>query len=387
LNLFIEILFYFLLGIAVCYTLLILAFDISWFSIKTFATTNKTVNTKVSVILPIRNESENIIQCLKKISSQNYPSDLFEIIVVDDSSTDNTVLLVNNFISINHSIKISLLELSKFNTRSKKQAITQAMHISKGDIIITTDADCTMSPDWIRSLVEYYETYKPAMIVGPVCFNNEINIFQKMQSLEFLSLIGSGAASVCLGIPAMCNGANLVYEKEAFINVGGFDTNNKYVSGDDIFLMHKIKKSLKGKIAFIKNYNALVQTKPQPTLSSFVNQRKRWVSKSSGYSDISTILTALIVLLNNLFIVFSLIISFFYPAFLQLFFLLFASKFIIDFPILMGTSAFVKKKKIMYFYIPLQIIYPVYIVVIGIIGLFGKFEWKGRIHGAYETRK
>ena len=367
--------------------MLILVFNVSWFSIKTYTPSNKPLNTKVSVVLPVRNESGNIIQCLENISSQNYPSELFEIIVVDDSSTDNTVALVRDFISKNSSVKITLLELSKLNLSSKKQAITQAVNISTADIIIATDADCTMFPDWIKSLVEYYEEHKPAMIIAPVCFNNEENIFHKMQSLEFLSLISSGAASVKLGIPAMCNGANLVYEKKAFIKVGGFDKNNKYASGDDVFLMHKIKSSLNGKIAFIKNYNSLVQTKPQPNLNTFFNQRKRWVSKSRGYTDFPTILIALIVYLNNLSVILCLAFSIFYPVFLKILFLIFALKFIIDFPILFGISTFTKKKKLMYFYIPLQIVYPVYVVMTGIMGLSGNYKWKERINGIYEKRK
>ena len=383
----IEISIFYFLGILICYALLILFFNVSWFSIKTYATSEKPLKTKVSVVLPVRNESENILQCLEKISSQNYPTELFEIIVVDDSSTDNTVDLVREFISRKFSIKITLLELSKLNLSSKKLAITQAVNVSTGEIIITTDADCTMVPDWIKSLVEYYEEYKPAMIIAPVCFNDEKNVFQKMQSLEFLSLISSGAASVKLGIPAMCNGANLVYEKKAFLKVGGFDKNNKYASGDDVFLMHKIKSSLNGKIAFIKNYNSVVQTKPQPNLNYFFNQRKRWVSKSRGYTDFPTILIALIVYLNNLSIILCLAFSIFYPMFLKYLLLIFALKFIIDFPILLGISTFTKKKKLMYFYIPLQIAYPVYVVVIGIMGLFGNYQWKDRINGAYEKRK
>ena len=332
------------------------------------------------MILPVRNETENIIQCLEKIYKQNYPAELFEIIVVDDSSTDNTIELVGDFINKNSSIKITLIELSKLNLSSKKQAIAEAVKVAEGDIIVTTDADCIMQPYWLKTIAEFYEKHKPEMIIGPVCFYNEKNIFQKMQSLEFLSLISSGAASSHMGIPTMCNGANLAYEKNAFIKVKGFDENNNYTSGDDIFLMHKIKNTLKGKIAFIKSYNALVQTKPQPTLNSFLNQRKRWVSKSFGYSDFPTIITALIVLLNNFSILLTWIFAIFFLDFFKIFLFVFTLKLIVDFPILMGITSFVKKKKLMYIYIPLQIIYPIYILITGINGLFGNFEWKERMY-------
>jgi len=379
-----EILLYSILGIAACYVLLILVYNISWFSVKTFKKSGNTGNIKVTVIIPVRNESANIVQCLEKITGQSYPSELFEIIVVDDSSSDNTVELVEKFIKENSSKKISIIKLSEKNIAFKKQAINEAIKISKGDLIITTDADCVVSAEWIENIMGYYALNKCSMIIGPVCFSDEKGFFQKIQCLEFLSLIASGAASANIGIPTMCNGANLIYEKKAFIEVGGFDKNKKFASGDDVFLMHKIKKSF-GKITFLKNYEALVHTKPQTTFQAFVNQRKRWVSKSRGYSDFSTILTAFIVLFFNLSLIVSFIFAFFYHIFLVIFLFTILSKLIIDFPILMGITSFVKKKKLMYFYFPLQLIYPVYIVFIVIKGLFGKFEWKGRILSNYET--
>ncbi|HNW99599.1 MAG TPA: glycosyltransferase [Bacteroidales bacterium] len=378
-NLISEILVYFIFCISICYALLILIFNFSWFHIKTFSTSLKNVNTKLSVILPVRNETENIIQCLEKIYKQNYPAELFEIIVVDDSSTDNTVELVNSFIRKNNLIKITLIELSKLNLSSKKQAIAEAVKVAEGDIIVTTDADCIMQPYWLKTIAEFYEKHKPEMIIGPVCFYNEKNIFQKMQSLEFLSLIASGAASSNLGFPIMCNGANLAYEKSAFIKLNGYNLNDKYSSGDDVFLMHQIKNKLKGKIVFLKNYDALVQTQPQQTFSSFLNQRKRWVSKSHGYSDIPTILIALLVFLFNTSIVFTGIFSIFFLPFLNLFLFIFVLKIIIDFPLLTGISAFMKNKKLMLYYIPLQLIYPIYIFISGAMGLFGKYEWKNRL--------
>jgi len=336
------------------------------------------------VVIPVRNEAKNIINCLEKVVSQNYPSAFFEIIIVDDSSTDGTVALVKDFI-VGHPLKsISLIELSHKHVALKKIAITEAVKVAKGDLIISTDADCTMSDTWIATIADYYENHKPAMIAGPVSFSNEKGCFESMQGLEFLSLIASGAASIKLRFPTMCNGANLAYEKAAFMEAGGFETNSKYPSGDDVFLMHKMKAQHK-KIAFIKSYDAMVETNAQPTFSAFVNQRKRWVSKSRGYSNAATIVVALIVFLFNFSLLASLLLSFFQHSFFYVFLLSLSAKFIVDFPILTGISSFMKKKKIMYFYIPLQIIYPVYIVFTGFMGLFGKFEWKDRTYSANET--
>ncbi len=373
-----EILLYLFLGITVFYILLLVAYNVAWFRSKTYLITGNPPKTRVSVIVPARNESENIIKCLESISSQDYPSELFEIIVADDFSTDNTVSLVNDFIK-KHSLKnIRLVELLNSEISYKKQAITEAMRVSKGDLVITTDADCIVSPRWISAIVEYYETFDPVIMVGLVRFYDEKTIFQKLQSLEFLSLIVSGIASIKLGFPIICNGANLAYSKKAFDEVGGYESNEKYASGDDVFLLHKMKKKFPGRVAFIKNYEALVKTKPQKSLSDFISQRRRWISKSSGYQDPAIIITALIVYLFNLSILVSGVLSMFNPVCFLVFIFALLTKLFIDFPLLAGISCYVKKKNLLLYYIPLQFIYIFYVVIIGITGTIGSYTWKGR---------
>lgn len=374
-----SIVYIIIASIALCYIILIGLYNISWYRLKLLKTSLYLPKTKVSIILPVRNEANHILTCLDKMCQQQYPASLFEIIVVDDSSSDNTMALVNSFIKEHLQIKITVLELKLLNLSSKKQAIHEAIKITEGDLIITTDADCIMSEKWIGSIVALYEKEKPAMIVGPVCFYNEKNIFQKWQSLEFLSLIASGAASIRLGFPIMCNGANLAYEKKMYLNVGGFEENKNYSSGDDVFLMHQIKKKLNGKIVFLKSNNALVYTKAQDTLNAFINQRKRWVSKTKGYSNWFTIFVAILIFLYNFLLLAGFLGSFINVLFFKITVLLFLFKCIIDFPLLWGITSFTRKKELMLFYLPLQIIYPVYIVFTSLLGSFAKFEWKGRI--------
>jgi len=377
LNLLTEIPAILFIIVGSCYAIIIIAFNVAWFRLKWWKNTITSPVTKVTVIIPVRNEEKNIIPCLEKVTTQNYPSSLYEIIVVNDSSTDHTFSLVTKFMLANSHKSISLLNLSQRKTSFKKAAITRAVNITQSDLIITTDADCSMSEGWITAIAGYYEKMKPAMIAGPVCFKNEKGIFNKMQALEFLSLIASGAASIQLGMPTMCNGANLAYERSAFLQAGGYDDDLNYTSGDDIFLLHKMKAQHK-KIAFIKSREAIVETTAQPSLKMFLNQRKRWVSKSRGYTNIATITVALLVLLFNSVIVASLIMSFFFTPFLWLFLEFFIIKSVVDLPVLTGISTFANKKKLMYFYLPLQIIYPLYIVCTGFLGLFGSFEWKER---------
>jgi cellulose synthase/poly-beta-1,6-N-acetylglucosamine synthase-like glycosyltransferase len=364
-----------------------MVFSLSWVSIRTWKREGGKPSTKVSVIIPARNESKNIISCLKSISSQTYPESLYEIIIVDDSSDDNTVDAVRGFINKSSLNNIRLIELSGKDIHGKKQAISEAIKISIGDFIITTDADCRVTENWISSIVEYYEHYKLAMIAGPVCFTEGRNSFQQMQGLEFLSLISSGAAAMKLGMPIMCNGANLAYEKEAFIEAGGYNANNNYTSGDDIFLMLALKKSTKRKIAFIKCRDAIVHTSAQANFKDFINQRKRWASKSRGYTDAAIVTVALFVFLFNLSLIASAALAIFSKVFLPVFLFGFAIKLVVDFPILFGITSFVKQKKLLLFYFPLQVVYPFYIILMACFGLFGKFEWKKRTYTVYGNKE
>jgi cellulose synthase/poly-beta-1,6-N-acetylglucosamine synthase-like glycosyltransferase len=378
---------YLFFALFVFYALLIIVFSFGWVSIRTWKRVGGKPSTKVSVIIPARNESKNIISCLESIRSQTYPESLYEIIIVDDSSDDHTVEVVNAFIKKTSLNNTRLIDLSGKNIHGKKQAISEAIKISTGDLIITTDADCSVTENWISCIAEYYERYKPAMIAGPVCFTEGGNSFQQMQGLEFLSLISSGAATMQLGMPIMCNGANLAYEKKSFIYAGGYDANNKYTSGDDIFLMLAIKKIAKRKIAFIKCQDAIVYTSAQPTLKDFANQRKRWASKSRGYADDTIVTVALLVFLFNLSLIASAALAIFSKAFLPVFLIGFIIKIVVDFPILLGITSFVKQKKLLLFYFPLQVVYPFYIILTACFGLFGKFEWKKRTYTVYGNKE
>lgn len=184
----------------------------------------------------------------------------------------------------------------------------------------------------------------------------------------------------------MCNGANLAYEKKAFIEVGGYDANNKYTSGDDIFLMIALKKTAKRNISFIKCRDAIVCTSAQPTMKDFINQRKRWASKSRGYTDAAIVSVALLVFLFNLSLIASAALAIFSKAFLPVFLIGFIIKLVVDFPILFGVTSFMKQKKLLLFYFPLQVVYPFYIILTASFGLFSKFEWKKRSYTVYGNK-
>lgn len=374
-----QLFLFFAIIIYLFYVVLVIIYTYGWFSLGSFVPNNTPPSTKVSIIVPARNEAGVIEHCLLDISLQEYPPHLVEIIVVDDSSTDSTAEVVHHFIKEHPLCPIQLVQLKekKGEQSYKKKAITSAMALTTGKLIVTTDADCRMGNKWISTLVNYYETYQVKMIVSPVSFHQEDSVFEKIQTVEFLTLIATSAASVTLKHPIMCNGANLAYEKDIFDLVGGYSDNTKFASGDDVFLLHKMNKEGL-RIGFIRNYEATVFTYAKKTIKDFWHQRIRWASKSRGYSDKITIAVALIIYLYNVILLALLGISFFHAPFLFVFFFFYISKLLLDLPITASILHFVQRSSLVIYFIPMQIFYSLYMVIVGSIGSFSSYEWKGR---------
>lgn len=354
------------------YSLVILLFSIGWIKLKTFQNTAQSNEIPVSIIIACRNEEENIFSLLESIISQTYPKEKTEIILVDDHSQDNTVNMIKDYIKKYKFIE--LLSLTEGKT-GKKEALKFGIEKSTSNIIITTDADCILSKHWLFTLVNYYSQYKPQLLSGPVTILPENNLFKKFQALEFLSLIGTTAGAIGINRAIMNNGANLLFEKKSFLDS---DQQKNYASGDDIFLMLHMKKKNRKGIHFIKSKEAVVFTKAHHSIHDFLNQRIRWTSKSKVYRDFDIIFTALIVAFTNVILFLSLIFSFWLHSFFLIFIVLFTLKSVADLSILIPASRFFNQKKILWLFLPLQIIYPFYITFTTTFGLIGNFKWKNR---------
>ena len=358
------------------YSAIILVFTAGWFSIKHFRKEKFTQDVSVSVIIPLKNEEANITFIFKDLISQDYNPEITEIIFIDDNS-DDASLSILSALKLEHAEKNIIILQTEKDSYGKKNAIEKAVQQSSGKLILTTDADCRTGKSWISSIVENYKFRKSEMISGPVCFHPVKGFFGMFQAVEFLSLVGSGAGSVKAGIPIMCNGANLAYEREAFEKVNGYSGNKNFESGDDIFLLQKIKKNFGNRaVQFLKDPDAIVRTNPAKNLKEFLNQRKRWVSKSSGYTDFWMIFTSLGVYLFNLITLISFILSIFLTGWIEFALILFGIKFIVDLPILIGISKFSMQSKYLWFYTIFQVLYIPYVVIIGILGIFFTYKWK-----------
>ena len=355
------------------YSLTILVFSIGWMKLKIFKSSGTFDTIPISIIVACRNEEDNILHLLKSLTKQTYIKEKTEIIIINDHSSDNTRDIISRFIQDFQHIK--LFDLPE-NKTGKKEALAYGIKNSNSDIIITTDADCTIKKYWLNSLVNYYIQSKPKLLVGPVAFSyRNNNIFQKLQAFEFLSLIGSGAGAIGVNKPIMCNGANLLFEKSLYENS---NIKSHIASGDDIFLMLQTKKKYEKAVHFIKSRDAIVYTKTAKSIKDFFHQRVRWTSKSKAYRNFDIIFTALIVTFANLVLAFSFLYTIWDFSFLNTFILLFIIKSIFDLFILIPVTKFFHTLKLLWLFFPLQIIYPFYIVFTVIFGLIGNFNWKDR---------
>ncbi len=353
------------------YSILILYFTIGWIKAKKYVFDKTIPNVFISIVIAVRNEEKNIQNLLESINKQQYTN--FELIIIDDHSTDNTINVIKNY-GLNN---CTILKLSE-NKQGKKTALNTAISESKGELIVTTDADCTMDFNWLYSIATFFQQEKAEFIIGPVKQIITNNFFQNLFSLDFLSLQAAGAGATELQNPFMCNGANLAFTKSLWEKTNNIE-GQKYTSGDDVFFLHTAINTISKKsIRFLFSKDAIVSTNAPANISEFIEQRIRWASKAKGYSNKTAILTSIIVFTYNLFLLYLLIISPFSILCFYYFLILLFFKLIIDFPILYFSSNFYKQKKILLLYIPLQTFYYIYITTISLLSLFKKFKWKDR---------
>ena len=366
------------ISLLLVYALLMAFYTIGWNRTPYYNQLTSNPKTTVSIIVPARNEAENIVNCIQALIKQQYPKSLFEIIIVDDNSEDSTMSLAQSF----DEPILKVVSLDPHETQSfKKRAIESGIGYSKNELIVTTDADCIMNDKWLLSLISYYEQYKPKMIAGPVAFRGDHSWLEKWQTLDLMGLMGITAGAISNGFPNMCNGANLAYERKAFVESGGFNDIDRLPTGDDIFLMLKLHALYPGEVKFIKSPHAVVYTTPLNNLRQLVLQRMRWVSKSTAYQDRRISLVLLLVYVFNLIIVINLFLGLLiYPALLTFFIILLLAKSLLELPLFISTGKFFGKQQLLIHFIPAQIAHILYVILIGLISKLFPYTWKGRTY-------
>jgi len=352
------------------YFIFLLALLYGWERTLIQPVSNSTDFHSITVIIPFRNEEENIETLIQSLQSLNYPKEKLEIILVNDHSSDQSLKALNKLAT-----PFLLINLED-NEVGKKAALTKGIEIAKSEIIVTSDADCKHPTQWLQSINSFFANPQTQMVVGGVTIQNSKSFFTKLQAIEWASLIGSGASLLQWHIPAMANGANLAFRKSAFLAVGGYEGNEHIASGDDEFLLRKIFKAFPNGIQFNHQLTSVVQTLPQKKIFNFFQQRFRWAGKWKHQTNGKVKLVAFVVFI-------------FQPFFMTSFFLLggehqrlvstmLLAKAGLEGIFLFRVCQFLGVRFTIIPFMMLQLLYPFYVVLTAILSLFVKSSWKGR---------
>jgi glycosyltransferase involved in cell wall biosynthesis len=359
------------------YVLVIASFFYGWEKLSPFKKGMGQSSMVVSIIIPVRNEADNILNLLGDLDRQTYSYENIEILIIDDHSTDRSLELIKSHKSDNLKI-ISLQE----GINGKKAALRAGIEKANGELIITTDADCRVGCDWVWTMVSFYRQVKPVMILAPVVPLNKGGFsyekwFEEIFFLELYSLLGSTAGSAAIGHPMMSNGANLAFPKMIYPEIEHIYTDSQVPSGDDVFAMLELKKKYPKGIHFLKSMDAAVYSSVPGNFAAFFRQRSRWAAKSKFYRDYGILATAFIVLLINFLLLIALLLGFFQQDYWP-FIILLTIKSLIDFPFLYRVTSFFKEKKLMRWFLLAQSIYFFYVCITVFLALVVPNAWKGR---------
>ena len=322
-----------------------------------------------SIVVPFRNESQNLPLLLETISHLNYPKDQFEVLLVDDDSDEAFELQHYKF-------NIMLIKNQRKSDSPKKDAIETAIQQAQHDWIITTDADCQVTSNWLQVIDNYIQQSHVKMVASGVCYVPQKGFLFGFQNLDFLSLQGATIGSFGIHEPFMCNGANFAYRKDFFYALNGFEGNESIASGDDVFLLQKAIKKDKKALGFCLHKQSIVQTKSVENWKELFQQRVRWASKSTEYHSFFGKIVAILVFLTNLAWIASLFLFGFEKISLSNLFTFIAIKAIVDYILLKQTALFYESR--LSWILPSLGFYSFFNTSVAFYSLFGSYRWKGR---------
>ena len=345
----------------------------------------------VSVIVPARDEEAAIGACLDAIFSNDYPEDHFEVIVVDDLSEDGTAEVVRRTMArVNAPVaagfeeeagppRLRLVQMPENATRErahKKRAIEKAIGLARGEVILSTDADCVVPPGWIGAMAARFDE-GTALVSGPVLYPTG-GAAANVMALEFLGLVAVGAGAIGIGRPNMCNGANVAYRKDVFEALGGFSGIDHLTSGDDELLMQKIAYTTDWRVRFCAEREAAVLTEAPGSLRAFFEQRRRWASKGAHYPR-----PGLVAMIAGIYAFYAVLLGGmlalpFAPGLAAPMLGALALKAIPEAALLGPACRHFGRGRLMALFLPAQFLQIPYVVAVGAAGALGGYEWKGR---------
>lgn len=362
---------YLLIAVFLVYYLLLLALLAGWQMALNKNSQSRVKTTRaISVVVAMRNESSNLDQLVATLKAQDYSN--FEVFLIDDHSTDDSRQRALDLVKGDPRFRVS-----ESASVGKKAALATGIGMAAGEIIVTTDADCTCQPGWLTSVNGCFWNDDVKLVFGPVNIISGKTLFSQLQSMEFASVLGTGVAAFALGAPLYCNGANLAFRRTIFFEVKGYDDNLDIPSGDDEFLLKKIAAQYPTGIAFLDGPNGIVTTQPQSDLRSFLFQRLRWAGKWRFSANTASVSVALIFAVVQVSVL-DMFLTLLSGSFLQLLLYVWSGKALLEFVFLFRVQQHLHEKSRLFPFLVLQLIYPVYFLGIAVSSFFLPYQWKGR---------
>lgn len=367
--------FIFAMILGLVYALGLLWVAMQWESMPVWKHNNERKSqTGFSVIVPLRNESGNLNALILCFSNLNYNKDLFEVLFVNDHSSDSSLEQLKN---TDFPFKATVLSLND-DSAGKKKALDLGVSNSNFDWVLTTDADCTFGPEWLSSLDAFISQYQPVMVCGPVNIPVYQSNLQNYEALEFCALVSAGGATLTAGFPTTCNGANLAYQKKVFMEVGGYDGNWHIPAGDDEFLMKKVFGRYGNKVRFIKSTESIVNTSACNTFGEMWNQRLRWASKIRKHKKRDGFIAQIFLFVLCLALVFIFISTLLHPFRILMFLSLLFVKISADWLFFKACLPFFNRENSLKSLLMAQFYQIYFILSIGIFSFIKTYQWKGR---------
>ncbi|WP_425555744.1 glycosyltransferase [Flavivirga amylovorans] len=248
-------------------------------------------NIDVSVIICAKNEAENLQNFLPSIINQDYPD--FEIVLINDTSNDNTLEVMEQFAKQYKNIKIVNVRSNETFWGNKKYALTLGIKASTNEFLLFTDADCKpVSKYWIRNMTSHFSKEKQ-LVLGYSGYSKIKNsLLNKLIRYETLVTAMHYFSFAKLGLPYMGVGRNLAYTKTTFFKNNGFVNHMKVLSGDDDLFVNQIANKKNTSICFLKN--GFTKSIPKTTFKSWFKQKRRHISTARYYKLKHKILLTLI---------------------------------------------------------------------------------------------
>ncbi len=332
---------------------------------------------RFSMVVVFRNEADNLPRLLNSIRKLDYPQELFEIILINDASEDASKEIIDKHLS-NTNLHYKIFQNKRYSQSPKKDAINLAVKQAQYDWILTTDADCKVPTNWLHYFNQFIEAKDPKMICAPVIFESDETLIKQFQFWDGLSLQAATMAGFGWHAPFLSNAANMGFHKEVFFEVNGYEGNNHLASGDDIFLMEKVKALYPNRIHYLKNPDGAVATLPVHSFQKLIGQRIRWASKTSKHKNLLAKFIGLIVFLTNLGFITALLACFIDPFQANYYALFLLLKLVADTCVLAMSANFFKKPILTAFLFPSNLSYPFVVAWVFLNSWNGSYEWKGR---------